>query len=159
MIMRIPLMLLIYFGFTRLFENDLVQLILSVLGGAVLIWLGIHIFRVRNDAVQPGRDLAYNPVAAGVVTSVLNPFYIVWWATVGSVLIMQSKPFGFTGIALFIPVHLLCDLAWLSFVSVLIYRTRALWGSRFQQGLFTVCSLILVGFGVWFLASGLQMRI
>ena len=156
-IVEIPLMLLIYFGFARFFQDELVQLILSVLGGAILIWLGASMFKARARVVEVGTDLPYNSVVAGVVTSALNPFFILWWATIGSKLIMDSLEFGTTGFALLIPVHWLCDLVWLSFVSILVYKTKSLWGRKFQGGLFASCSLLLIGFGVWFLVSGIQM--
>ncbi len=71
-------------------------------------------------------------------------------------LVMKSLNFGITGFALLIPVHWLCDLVWLSFVSILVYRTRSLWGRKFQEGLFITCGLLLIDFGVWFVVSGLQ---
>ena len=93
-IVEIPLILLIYFGFARFFEHNMVQLILSILGGTVLIWLGITTFRIRTKVFRQGRDVTYNPLVAGVVTSILNPFFILWWATIGSMLIMNSLEFG-----------------------------------------------------------------
>ena len=156
-IVEIPLMLLIYFGFAQFFQHDLVRLIISILGGAMLIWLGISMFRARAEVIERGKDLPYNSVIAGVVTSILNPYFLLWWATIGSMLIMSSLGFGITGLTWLISVHWLCDLAWLSFVSVLVYRTHSFWGKRFQQGLFIVCSLLLLGFGGWFLISGLRL--
>ncbi len=156
-IVEIPLILLIYFGFARFFQHELVQLSLSVLGGAILIWLGIGMFKTRARVIEAGKDLPYNSVVTGVVTSALNPFFILWWATIGSMLIMNSLEFGITGFALLIPLHWLCDLVWLSFVSMLVYKTQSLWGRKFQEGLFIACSLLLVGFGAWFLVSGIQL--
>lgn len=156
-IIEIPLMLLIYFGFARFFQHNLVQLLLSVVGGSMLIWLGIGMFRIRASIIERGKDLPYDAVVAGVVTSALNPFFILWWATVGSMLIMNSLNFGIIGFTLFIPVHLLCDAVWLLFVSMLVYKTQSFWGRKFQKGLFTACSLLLIGFGGWFLVSGLQL--
>ena len=158
-IVEIPLILLIYFGFARFFQAGEVQIILYLVGGAVLIWLGIGMFRIRARVIGMGKDLPYNSVTAGVVASVFNPFFILWWATIGSMLIMKSLNFGITGFALFVPVHWLCDLAWLSFVSILVYRTKALWGRKFQEGLFITCSLLLIGFGGWFLISGVRLVI
>jgi len=158
-ITEIPLMLLIYFGLAQFFQHNLVQLLLSVVGGSMLIWLGIGMFRMRASIIERGKDLPYNSVVAGVVTSALNPFFILWWATVGSMLIMNSLNFGIIGFALFIPVHWLCDALWLLFVSILVYKTQSLWGRKFQEGLFTTCSLLLIGFGGWFLVSGLQLML
>ena len=156
-LIEIPLILLIYFGFAQFFQNEPVQLTLSILGGAVLIWLGIGMFRTRTTVIGTGKDLPYNSVVAGIVTSALNPFFILWWATIGSMLIMNSLEFGTVGFALFIPTHWLCDLAWLSIISILIYKTQSLWGRKLQEGLFITSSLLLVGFGGWFLVSGLQL--
>jgi len=158
-LVEIPLILLIYFGFARFFRQELAQIILSLLGGAMLIWLGIGMFQAKTRVIEIGKDLPYNSVVAGVVTSALNPFFILWWATVGSKLIMDSLDFGVIGFALFIPTHWLCDLAWLSFVSILVHRTQSLWGRKLQQGLFIACSQLLIGFGVWFLVSGIQLMV
>jgi len=158
-VIEVPLILLIYFGFARFFENDIVQLVLSLLGGAMIIWLGVGLFRARADVVEKGKDLPYSAFVAGILMSALNPFFLLWWATIGSMLIMKFFKFfdfGAMGLSTFTVAHWLCDLVWLSFVSVLIYKTRALWGKRFQQGVFIACSLALVGFGVWFVVSGIQ---
>ncbi len=156
-VIEVPLIPLIYFGFARFFQNSVVQLVLSLLGSGVIIWLGISMFRARADATQRGKDLPYNAFIAGILTSLLNPFFWVWWATIGNMLVMKIFVFGTMGLALLIVVHWLCDLAWLSFVSVLIYKTQSLWGRKFQEGLFITCSLLLVGFGAWFLVSGLRV--
>ncbi len=156
-IVEIPLILLIYFGFARFFQEELGQLILYLVGGAMLIWLGIGMFKAKAEVIAGGKDLPYNSVTAGVVTSLLSPYFFLWWATIGSMLIMNSLSFGIVGFALFIPVHWLCDLLWLSLVSALVYRTRSLWGRKLQEGLFIACSLLLIGFGGWFLFSGLQL--
>ena len=158
-VIEVPLILLIYFGFAQFFQNTSVQLGLSVAGGAMIIWLGISMFRARTEVVQKGKDLPYNAFTAGIITSGLNPFFLLWWATIGSMLVMKFLGFGTIGLILFIIVHWLCDLVWLSFVSILVYRTHALWGRRFQEWVFIACSLLLIGFGAWFLVSGIQLVI
>lgn len=156
-IIEVPLILLIYFGFARFFENNIVQVVLSLLGGAMIIWLGVGLFRARADVAEKGTDLPYSAFVAGILMSALNPFFLLWWATIGSMLIMKFIEFGALGLPVFIVVHWLCDLVWLSFVSVLIYKTRALWGKRFQQRVFIACGLVLIGFGVWFIVSGVRL--
>ena len=155
-VIEVPLILLIYFGFAQFFQNSVVQLVLSILGGGMILWLGISMFRARAEALQSGRDLPYNAFTAGILTSGLNPFFFVWWATIGSMLIMKLVHFGIAGLVSFTIAHWLVDLLWLSFISILIYRTHSLWGRKFQEGLFIACSLLLVGFGGWFMVSGIQ---
>ena len=156
-IIEIPLILLIYFGFAQFFQNTTVQVVLSILGGGMIIWLGISLFRARTAVVQSGKDLPYGAVTAGILTSVLNPFFLLWWATVGSMLIMKFFDFGTTGIIAFAVTHWSCDLVWMTLVSVLVYKTRALWGRKVQEGIFIICSLALVGFGGWFMVSGIML--
>ena len=156
-VIEVPLILLIYFGFAQFFQNSVVQLVLSLLGGGMIIWLGISMFRARTGVVHGGKDLPYNAFTAGILTSGFNPFFLLWWATIGSMLIMRFLDFGTSGLIVFIVVHWLVDLLWLSFISILVYRTQSLWGRKFQEGMFIACSLLLVGFGGWFLVSGLRL--
>ncbi|MDP2729897.1 MAG: LysE family transporter [Dehalococcoidales bacterium] len=156
-VIEVPLILLIYFGFARFFENNTVQLVLSVLGGAMIIWMGIAMFRARAEVVQKGKDSLYGAVTAGVFTSGFNPYFLLWWATIGSMLVMKFLGFGMAGLILLVLVHWLCDLAWLSLVSMVFYRTHSLWGLKVQERLFIGCSLLLIGFGGWFLISGIRL--
>ncbi|HEY32718.1 MAG TPA: LysE family transporter [Dehalococcoidia bacterium] len=158
-VIEVPLILLIYFGFARFFENATVQLVLSLLGGGIIIWLGFSMFRARSEVVHGEKDLSYNATIAGIITSGLNPFFLLWWATVGLMLIERIDDYGGGGLTALILVHWSCDLVWLSLVSVLIYRTQSLWDKRFQEWLFIICSLILAGFGVWFIVSGIQQAV
>ncbi len=156
-IIEVPLILWIYLGFGQFFDNITVRLVLSVLGSGILIWLGVSMFRVRAEVVHSGKDLPYSAVTAGILTSALNPFFLLWWATVGSMLVMKFHDFGTTGLIAFILAHWLSDLVWLSLVSVLVYRTQKLWRGKAQEGVFIACSLLLIGFGGWFLVSGIQL--
>ncbi|MEE8413842.1 MAG: LysE family transporter [Dehalococcoidales bacterium] len=155
-IIEVPLILLIYFGFARFFENITLQLVLSLLGGAMIIWMGIAMFRARAEVVQRGEDLPYSALVAGIITSGLNPYFLLWWATIGLMLVMKFLGFGVTGLIVLIIVHWLCDLVWLSLVSNVVYRTQSLLGLKFQERLFVVCSFLLIGFGSWFVVSGIQ---
>jgi threonine/homoserine/homoserine lactone efflux protein len=156
-VIEVPVVLLVYFGFAQIFQNSIVQLVMSVLGGGMVLWLGIGMFRARTEVVEKGKELPYNAFVAGIFMTGLNPLFLLWWATIGSMLTMRVLSYAALGLAAFIIVHWLCDLLWLSFVSVLVYRTHSIWGKKFQEWLFVACSLLLVGFGGWFIVSGIQM--
>jgi len=103
-VIEVPLILLIYFGFARFFQNSIVQFVLSIMGGGMILWLGISMFRARAEVVQGGKDLSYNAFIAGILTTGLNPFFLLWWATIGSMLIMRFLDFGVLGLIIFIIV-------------------------------------------------------
>lgn len=158
-VIEVPLILLIYFGFAQFFQSSIVRLALSVAGSGMVIWLGVSMFRARTEVARKGKDLPYNAFVAGILASGFNPFFLIWWATIGGMLIMRILEFGTIGLVIFIIVHWLCDLVWLSLLSNVIYRTHTFWRPKVQEWLFIACSLLLVGFGIWFLISGIRLVI
>jgi threonine/homoserine/homoserine lactone efflux protein len=158
-VIEVPIILLIYFGFTKLFQHTVFQIILSIIGGAMLVWMGIGMFRSRKAMVEGGKDTPYGAVTAGIVMSATNPFFLLWWATAGSMLVMKFAQFGTQGLPIFIATHWICDLVWLSLVSMLIFRTKNLWGNKLQSWILIACSLLMFGFGIWFMVSGVRLWI
>jgi threonine/homoserine/homoserine lactone efflux protein len=156
-VVEVPLILLIYFGFARFFENPAVQIVLSFAGGAMIMWLGVSMFLARKKVVKEGSDLPYSAFTAGITMSALNPFFLLWWATVGSLLILRFADFGLAGLGVFTLAHWLCDLIWLSLVSFFIYKTHRFLGPRFQEWLFIANSVFLAGFGIYFIVSGIGL--
>lgn len=154
-LVEVPLILLIYFGFISFLHIDAVRLGVSIAGGILLLLMGLSVLRLRTAVIEKRKELPFNSVVAGVVTSIFNPYFLIWWATVGAALIAGSMAFGQMGLALLIPAHWLCDLVWLSLVAFLVYRTGRLWGRKLQNILLAASALLLIGFGVWFVCSAL----
>lgn len=155
-VVEVPLILLIYFGAASFFDQAIVRFILGVLGGGMVVWMGFGMFRARKSISSGQKDTRYNAFAAGIILSAGNPFFILWWATVGALLVLQAAEFGSGGLWALILTHWSTDLVWLSIVSGLVYKTHRLWAPAFQTAVFTLCSLLLIGFGGWFIVSGVQ---
>ena len=143
-IIEVPLILLIYFGFAHFFQHTAVQTALSLAGGAMIVWVGVSMFLDRARVVREGKDLPYPAFVAGIVMSALNPLFLLWWATIGSLLVLKFLDYGLGGLFILIITHWMCDLIWLSFVSVFINKTHHFLGKRFQEWLFVAASLFLV---------------
>jgi threonine/homoserine/homoserine lactone efflux protein len=156
-VVEVPLIILIYFGFAHFFENYTVRLCLAVIGGGMILWLGIRMFFDRRKIVREGQDLPYPAFVAGITMSALNPFFLLWWATIGSLLVMKYLDFGVRGLLILIVVHWVCDLVWLSFISQLAHRTHRFLSPHFHEWLFIAMALFLAGFGVYYITSGLLM--
>ena len=155
-VVEVPLILLVYFGLAQFFVNNTVQLVLGILGGSMIIWMGVSLFRARGLISREGKDTTYSAFMAGILMSGLNPFFLVWWITVGSLLLMNFlDTIGTWGLMLFIIVHWLCDFVWLSLVSFSIYRTRTFWGQRTQEWVFIILSMALLYFGGQFIVKGI----
>jgi len=156
-VVEVPLIALIYFGFARLLENHTAQLVLAIVGSGMLLWMGISLYLARLKIVREGKDLPYPAFVAGIIMSALNPFFLLWWATVGSLLVTKFLDFGIHGLFVLIVVHWACDLVWLTFISQFINRTHRFISPRFQEWLFVVMAFFLVGFGAYYIVSGLRM--
>jgi threonine/homoserine/homoserine lactone efflux protein len=155
-VIEVPLILLVYFGLRGFFQNEIFQLVLSILGGGVIVWMSVDLFRARRKIVKEGKDTSYNAFTAGIIMSGLNPFFLFWWATLGiKILLDFTNSVGEWALPLFILVHWMCDFIWLALVSFTIYRTHKFWGERVQEWIFIILSVALLYFGLQFIIKGI----
>ena len=101
----------------------------------------------RDIPAQNDRAGRRGSFLAGVALSGGNPYFLVWWATLGTALVMQSREFGLKGFVIFGLVHWACDLAWLWLLSALAFRGRKVFGGLLQKAVFVVCAVFLFGIG------------
>ena len=152
-VIELPLMALIYFGFAHFFASPEAKKIIGLAGGLMLIFMGAMVFRVTGKAVGEAADLPYGSFITGVIMTGANPYFFLWWATIGVALIATAAEFGIWALLLFAVVHWSCDLVWEQLVSMSVFKTRHLWTQKVQKTVFGICALVLVGFGVWFCFS------
>jgi len=152
-VVELPLMALVYFGFAYFFTSPEVKKIIGVAGGLMLILMGLMVFRSTRKTVDEVADFPYNSLTTGIIMTGANPYFFLWWATIGIALIAGAAEFGIYGLLLFAVVHWLCDAFWEQFVSMSVFKTRHLWTQKVQKIVFGICALVLVGFGGWFCFS------
>jgi threonine/homoserine/homoserine lactone efflux protein len=149
-----PLIFLLYLGLSNFFTSPSIQKVISLVGGIVLICMGIQAFMTRKKiAHMEHGDSKHASFIAGVLATGANPYFFLWWATIGTMLIMNAYLFGFLGLLIFSVTHWSCDLLWDTFVSFTVFKLRRFWGRRIYELIFLFCFVLLVGFGVWFLIS------
>ena len=158
-LIEIPLMLLIYFGLAHFLTLTEVKISVGLAGGAVLIWMALNMVKNRPSVFSEQKELAHSSVVAGLATTAANPYFFIWWATVGAALLVSARDFGGAGVAAMSVTHWLCDFAWLYLVSWAVFKSRTLWTQKVNTVVFGVCSAILAGFGVWFIYSGIDLAI
>lgn len=136
------------------------SVMIAAIGGISLIIFGtLTIFECRHarlDADDNGRSLS-NPYMAGVVTSISNPYFWIWWLTVGSALLISAYEGGLVLAGAFIIGHWIADLAWLTLVSASVHQGRVLINQRMYRWILGVCGLFLLIFGGYYLSSALQL--
>lgn len=152
-VIEIPLIAAIYFGFGHFIGSPQVEKGIYLAGGLMLLYLGFRMLRATGEAPGAIGGLPAGSLLTGIVITGTNPAFYIWWATVGTALVTGAAKFGPAGIILFTLVHLPCDLVWSEFLSVSTFKSRRWWTRKVQRIVFSVCALILGGFGVWFCLS------
>ena len=142
--------------------RPLVQGLLSVGGGLLLAILGMRMMATAKDSVfqaltmSPDRRSALRgPVLAGILTSLANPFWILWWATVGLKLTSLALQHGLLGVSVFYSGHILADLVWYSLVAAAIAAGRRILPQPVYLALFLLCGLTVACLGGYFLGTGI----
>lgn len=92
----------------------------------------------------------------GVITTITNPYWLMWWATVGAALVATAVTFGTIMLPVFAAVHLGCDAGWEYLISNTVYRTKGLWNIKWHHMLILASGILMLLFGVYFLASSIS---
>jgi len=158
-IIEFPLMFLIYFGFAWLLASSIAYQIISLVGGLILIYMGLHMLKTREEAKMEFSYSRYGSLVSGILATGANPYFILWWATIGFALVINASVYGFLGFLIFAITHWSCDLLWNTFVCATVFKSRRFWTKRVSQIVFGFCFLVLIGFGMWFLISALSFLI
>jgi threonine/homoserine/homoserine lactone efflux protein len=151
-IVEFPLMVIIVLGIGRYFEMTEVRTGIGVAGGAMLILMGLGMFAAARGPVAasaaPSRS---GPVVTGILLSAGNPYFLLWWATVGLALATSAAELGLLAFVLFAVLHWLCDLVWLEVLSYASHKGSQITGGRSQRVILAVCGVALLFFGAKFL--------
>ncbi|MBI5118948.1 LysE family transporter [Candidatus Poribacteria bacterium] len=146
-------------GLSRFLEGDPVVGAVGLIGGAILIWMGAGALRQKRpesnaaDGSGPiGRE--NNLLLGGAAVTVANPYWFVWWLTVGLKLTLDAARVGVAGVVAFYFGHILADFLWLGSVGFLVGWRRDLFSGAIYQRIIQACGLFLVVFGLLFISHG-----
>lgn len=152
-LLEIVLCILIVLGMTS-FVGEKELSTISLLGSVVLILFGILTIKdARRGALSIGSEInliSANPVAAGFITSLSNPYFWIWWLAAGSALVLKGLEISLLAAALFVFGHWMADLSWFSIVSASFSKGKELMSSRTYEIVLLSCGMFLILFGSWF---------
>lgn len=161
-VVEIPIILLILLGIGRIFDNNIVMILLNIIGGVVLLFLAVSVFsdsKKDSQAFTGRKYTGHSVFIYGIMVSIGNPYFVIWWVTVGTVLAMQAVTYGLIGLFLFIVAHFFCDLVWYYFLSLVSFAGKKNIGIKFQKTVTIISSSILFIFGSKFVFDGLKLVI
>lgn len=133
---------------------------IAVLGALVLIWMGWGmISEARKGAIDPrgggeGSRIP-RPVLGGALASLANPYWYIWWATVGFSSVAVVQRWGGIGVATFFAGHIMADFVWLTLLSVALSKGRRLMTPKVYRGMIAGLGIFLLFFSGLFLIFGI----
>ncbi len=168
-------------GLSQLLNQTLVNELIGLLGGGFLVWMGTDMVR----AVLSGKmhlDLASAPsagavanaggtvavsrasgvlsiglVATGILVSVSNPYWLMWWATVGSTFVATSLQLGIIGLAAFYFGHILSDYVWNGALGVIGHSGRRVLNDRIYGEVIAFCGVFVGLLGIIFICRSVAL--
>lgn len=166
-VLELTLVLALFYGIGSVIQQPVVLGIMGVTGGIILIWMGAGMLYQAphlsfSTAIQPNPitprvstparwyRLSHHPAGAGLLTSLSNPYWALWWATIGLGYVGLAQGLGVAGIVSFYGGHILSDLVWYSLVSWGFAWGRAFISDKLYRKLIFGCGLFLIGFGLYF---------
>ena len=94
---------------------------------------------------------------AGLLTTVANPYWLLWWATVGAAYFVRFTRFGPLAVAgLFFIGHISLDLGWNSFLALVVGAGRGKIPARAFRVVLGGCGVFLIGMSLYFVYSGVN---
>ena len=161
--LEVVMVLLLLLGLGHYLALPSVAGIAGMAGGLVLAWMGWKMIGgAARGAVSldvgggeiPGAGSAYWD---GMITTACNPYWFLWWATVGAGYVALSSNNGLMGVLFFFCGHILADLLWLFFLSALLVSGKKWFTDRIYRWIILGLGLFLCVFSIYFFRSGLQI--
>ena len=80
-----------------------------------------------------------------------NPYFLIWWATIGLALATRATQFGLHAFALFAVTHWLVDLFWVTALSFAAFHGTSLMGPKSLTIILKICAAAMLLFALLFL--------
>lgn len=128
---------------------------IAVLGGLALIAFGLLTVRGSKKAslAAPSSKAAQNPYLAGVLTSAANPYFWIWWLSIGSAMVIDGLRGGLVLACLFMIGHWGADFGWYTLVSASLDKGRSILSEGNYHRILALCGCFLIFFGLYYLTK------
>ena len=152
-IVELPLVILLGIGVFSLESFPEFRTIISILGAITLfVFAALQIRTVLREKQVAVTNSKQGALITGVLLSGLNPFFIIWWLTIGFKLISDAMMiWAFSGMLIMFGLHIWMDFAWLGGVSFLASKSTKILSNKNYKILKIGLSGMLIYFGITFL--------
>ncbi|TAK20510.1 MAG: lysine transporter LysE [Nitrosarchaeum sp.] len=153
-IVELPLVILLGIGVFSFEIFPEFRVLISILGAiALFVFAGIQI-KTTLQMKETTFNLKHNAVLTGITLSALNPFFIIWWLSVGFKLISDAMLiWAFVGIIIVFLLHIWMDFVWLYSVACLAAKSSKILSNKNYKILMIGLSAMVIYFGISFITD------
>jgi threonine/homoserine/homoserine lactone efflux protein len=157
-IIETAIFLLIILGLAGIAGPYMVQI--ALIGGIALIIFGIMTIVGSRTATLSAStaQVVGCPYMAGLLTSAANPYFWIWWLSVGSALLIASLAGGLLLAAVFMIGHWGADTVWYTVVSTGVSKGKTILADTTYHRIMAACGIFLILFGLYYLSGALLPR-
>lgn len=112
---------------------------------------------LRPAEVRRRAFLPAGAMARGIVVSLANPYWSLWWATIGTTYLGLWGGTRLAGLAAFYLGHISSDILWLGLLSLGVARGVRYLSARAYQGVLVVLGAFLIGLAAFCLYSATRL--
>ncbi|MCL5071616.1 MAG: LysE family translocator [Actinobacteria bacterium] len=164
-ILELLIVISFYLGILKYLDNPLVIKIISILGGVFLLYMAVSIIisilrkKIKLDLENKkanrslGTKSTFIIAGKGVLISLANPYWYIWWLTIGATFMIRSVNFNIGGVSAFYIGHILADFIWYLLIGFIISTGRRFFNQKIYTGILILCSLFLMYLGVKFIVD------
>ena len=152
-VVELPLVILLGIGAFSLETIPEFRTYIAIIGAiGLFVFAGIQIKQIFKNSFDIINEPKQGPFLAGILLSALNPFFIIWWLTIGFKLISDALIiWSFWGILIMFLLHIWMDYVWLSSTALVSSRISKILSNQSYKFLVVGLSIVLVYFGITFL--------
>ena len=163
-IIELPLVFALALGLLAAASQPMIKSVIGLVGGLGLIGFGVlqiyQTIKHKPDSAEAprARNLPASSLVLGLALTGLNPYFILWWLTIGSVLIVQALAFAaIFGVLIMYLSHVWMDYAFLTTIAHLGKKGKAIVGSRYYRFALVAFGIILAYYGATFVLEAVKV--
>ncbi len=153
MTFEFPLVLALALGAAQTFTLKIFRIIIGFVGSFILALFGY--MQLKSNSSDDSFETKFMGGSAfwiGFSLSAFNPYFIVWWATVGLKLVIDALSMAsLIGILIMYIAHVWIDYAWLSFICYLAFKGKSLLNEKTIKILNLILSSLMFFFSGYFI--------
>ncbi|MBI4733666.1 MAG: LysE family transporter, partial [Rubrobacteridae bacterium] len=146
-----------FFGLNVVLKNPVVIRVIGVLGGSFLLWMSYGMIfdayrgKISLDFKPNNESISFGPFLQGIVASISNPYWTLWWATIGASFVLRAIRDGYLALGSFYTGHILGDFAWYSLIAFIVVGGKQFITDRIYRGVIIACGVFLAFLGSTFI--------